>query len=473
MVSIVGAIVLGVAALAVFSYASVQRELRGSTEDRALRDSELIVTQLAPARLPAGATDADLSASSLLADLDRTTAGFSVRFDDGSEVASGFAFATEPDQELQRLVADGRFALQWVTLGDGRTYVLVAARQPPSGPDFYLYYDGEPAQDALGTLARSLLAGSSVVVVAGLVAAGLASRRILRPVTRVADAAQRVAGGDLELEVPVESDDEIGELAVTFNQMTESLAAKVAALEQAEADQRGFVADVSHELRTPLTALVHEAHLLSEAAESGAGADGRLAELLASDVDRLHRLVEDLLEISRLDARSESVDARPVDVEPFLRAVIASRYPAARLAPVPDDARLIVDRRRLERIVANLLDNARVHADGTDVEVEVSVDPATSTCRISVLDRGPGFEPGSEERIFARFVKQDPARRHGGSGLGLAIARAHARQLGGDLRARARKGGGAAFDLLVPLAPVTESLPDGEDDEISLRQRRG
>lgn len=473
MVSIAGAIALGVFALAAFSYTAVQRELRGSTEERALRDSELLVTQLAPARLPAAATDADLSGSTLIADLNRTAAGFSVRFDDGSEVASGFAFAAEPQEGVRRLVADGRFALQWVTLGDGRTYVLVAARQPPSGPDYYLYYDGEATQDALGTLARWLLAGSGVVVVAGLVAAGLASRRILRPVTRVADAAQRVAGGDLELEVPVESDDEIGELAVTFNQMTESLAAKVAELEQAEADQRGFVADVSHELRTPLTALVHEAHLLSEAMGAGAAADSRLVELLVSDVDRLHRLVEDLLEVSRLDAGSEGVEAQPVDVERFLQAVVDSRYPAATLGPVPAGAWLTVDRRRLERIVANLLDNARVHAEGAEVEVSVTLDRGGSTCCISVADRGPGIAPGSEERIFGRFVKQDPARHHGGSGLGLAIARAHARRLGGDLRARARPGGGVAFDLHLPFTPVTESLPAGEDDETSLRQRRG
>jgi two-component system sensor histidine kinase MtrB len=118
----------------------------------------------------------------------------------------------------------------------------------------------------------------------------------------------------------------------------------------------------------------------------------------------------------------------------------------------------VLDRRRLERILGNLLDNAREHGGGAGVEVRLQVDPAA--IGMSVADRGPGVPPDELPRLFERFHKADPSRSRGGSGLGLAIAREHAVLLGGSLRAELRPGGGLRFELVLP---VTRPLPGGDE----------
>lgn len=460
MAVIAGAIAVGVATLAVVAYTAVARSLRSSVERQALRDTELVVSQLGPARLPASPSAPDLVSGGLRADLERTTAGYLVRFDDGSEVASGFAYGGRPPAEIVDLVASDRYALQWTDIANGRRQVLVGARQQPAGPTFFLYYDAESTEAALTSLSKWLALGAVAVVVLGTGAAFVVSGRLLRPVARVADAARGVAAGDLSSSVPVQSDDELGDLAASFNHMTHALADKIAELQAAEAAQRGFVADVSHELRTPITALVHEADLLRDVLGDRPDT-ARLVDLLVGDVHRLRTLVQDLLEVSRLDAAAEEIRVEPVDLSRFLAHVVAARSPAAVISIGPDAPVLYTDPRRLERIVGNLLDNANRHGGG-NVTVAVQPDGTTRRCRVIVADRGEGIAPGDEERIFERFVKRDASRHGEGTGLGLAIARSHARALGGELVARHRDGGGALFVLELPIDGVARSLHDGE-----------
>jgi two-component system sensor histidine kinase MtrB len=176
------------------------------------------------------------------------------------------------------------------------------------------------------------------------------------------------------------------------------------------------------------------------------------------DIGRLRSLVEDLMELSRFDAAGEEVRLGPVDLVRLVRDVAAARHPDAVLelprAPVVVES----EPRRLERIVGNLLDNAREHAPGALVVARLTPDPAAGVVRIAVADRGPGVPPDRLDRIFDRFFMADPSRR-GGSGLGLAIAAEHASLLGGNLRARNRAGGGLEVELVLP---VTEPLPDGD-----------
>jgi two-component system sensor histidine kinase MtrB len=189
--------------------------------------------------------------------------------------------------------------------------------------------------------------------------------------------------------------------------------------------------------------------------------------------------VEDLLEISRFDASAERLETEPVDLGRRLAALVASRLPAATLA-LPDEPIVIeTDPRRVDRIVGNLLDNARVHAPDASVSVSLTRDP--DGVRVAVADHGPGVgaaglsgpagDPGGPvmdlERLFERFAKADPARP-GGTGLGLAIAREHAELLGGSLRATAEPGGGLRFELRLP---VTESLPARDEPVMDRRDR--
>ena len=282
-----------------------------------------------------------------------------------------------------------------------------------------------------------------------LLAANAVARGILRPVAAAASAARRIAGGDLAARVPEHGRDELGRLAAELNQMADSLQATVGDLEEAQRRNRRFVADVAHELRTPLTALVAEASLI-EGGLDGLSPDARrAAELLVSDVRRLRTLVDDLMEISRFDAAAEQAELGPVDLGRIVTGAVASRLPEAAMSVPAEPVVIVSDPRRLDRILGNLLDNAREHAPGAPVEV--SLVNTREGAVITIADRGPGVPLDAVPHLFERFFKADASRRGGSSGLGLAIAAEHAALLGGTLTARSRPGGGLVFTLTVPV----------------------
>jgi two-component system sensor histidine kinase MtrB len=163
------------------------------------------------------------------------------------------------------------------------------------------------------------------------------------------------------------------------------------------------------------------------------------------------------MELSRFDASAEQVTLEPVDLGRLVAAVARARLPEARLR-LPDPP-IVVDSepRRLERIVGNLLDNAREHAPGAAVDVDVAIDGGDAL--IAVADAGPGVAADGLVRIFERFYKTNPSRHDGSSGLGLAIAAEHAALLGGSLSAANRSEGGLRIELRLP---VTEPLPGGD-----------
>jgi signal transduction histidine kinase len=163
------------------------------------------------------------------------------------------------------------------------------------------------------------------------------------------------------------------------------------------------------------------------------------------------------MELSRFDASAEELRRESVDLVRLVRAVASARLPEAEVHLPAEPITVATDARRLERILGNLLDNAREHAPGAPVEVRLGRDGSEYV--ITVADRGPGIPDDRLARIFDRFYKADPSRHGGSSGLGLAIASEHAALLGGRLRAANRDGGGTRFELRVP---VTEPLPGGD-----------
>jgi two-component system sensor histidine kinase MtrB len=332
---------------------------------------------------------------------------------------------------------------------------------PPGGPDFYFVFDAGPTEAALATLRTALGVGSLLLVTIALVAARWISRGILRPVSEAGQAADRLAGGDLGARVPVTSGDELGALATRFNTMAATLERTIADLEAAQAQNRRFVAEVSHELRTPITALVAEAALLEGQLDSLPVEARRPAELLVGDVRRLRMLVEDLMELSRFDAAAEEVVHEPVDLARAVRSIASARLPSASVDIPSSPVVVETDPRRLDRILGNVLDNARAHAPGAPVEVGLR--EAGSEVLIWVTDRGPGVPPESLDRIFGRFTKLDAARG-GGSGLGLAIAAEHTALLGGTIRATLPDGGGLRIELRIPVA---RSLPGGDGPDMT------
>jgi signal transduction histidine kinase len=289
----------------------------------------------------------------------------------------------------------------------------------------------------------------------------LLARRTLRPVARASDAARSLAEGLLETRLPVEGRDEFGVWAQSFNEMAAALESKISALSAAQARERRFTADVAHELRTPLTALVGEASLLSEHLDVMPAQSRRPAELLIADVGRLRRLVEDLMEISRLDAGAESVRAESIDLGALVTGAVRSQGWDGQVRLDATSVRVTSDPRRLERIVVNLVDNALTHG-GRGVSVAVRRDGSGAV--VEVADRGPGIEPDHLAHLFERFYKADPSRSGRGTGLGLAIAQENARLLGTRIEVWSEPGRGTRFTLR--LGVVAEPLR-GEDAVVS------
>ncbi len=294
-----------------------------------------------------------------------------------------------------------------------------------------------------------LLAGV-VTSVALAVALGFwASRRALRPLTELTATASRVAGGDLRARLPDQRDSDLAALARTFNRTADALEARV------WRDAR-FASEVSHELRSPLTTMTSTAAVLRRRRPEFDRAAASALDLLLTEVDRFHRMVIDLLEISSNDQRSDSDpdSVEIVDLATLVVKVVEARPGAGPRLVLPDTPPLVAgDRRRLDRMVSNLLDNADEYAGGA---VSLSLRVRGDTIRIEVDDDGPGVPEGLRERIFERFARGGGSGRRGtgtGTGLGLALVAQHAAWHGGAAHVENRPGGGARFVIELPAAP--------------------
>jgi two-component system sensor histidine kinase MtrB len=334
----------------------------------------------------------------------------------------------------------------------------LAVGVPLSASDrlYYLFPLTEQVQ-ALRLVETTMLgAGAGLVVLLALIVS-MVTRWVVVPIRQAARAASRLSDGNLDERMPVRGTDDLAALATSFNEMAASLQDKLAQLEELSSVQRQFVSDVSHELRTPLTTIRIAADVLFEAKARLDPAAMRSAELLQSQLERFEALLADLLEISRHDANVATLDAESVDVcDLVLRAAADAEQLAARrgtridfrLPPGPCVAEL--DRRRVERVLRNLFDNAVEHGEGRDVVVTVAAD--RDAVAVAVRDFGCGFGPGENQLVFDRFWRADPARARttGGTGLGLAIALEDTKLHGGWLQAWGERGKGSVFRLTLP-----------------------
>jgi signal transduction histidine kinase len=389
---------------------------------------------LAPTYLP--------NTTTLLDAYERTGGFDTVGVDSGQSFSSRlFLGPKQVPAGLRRLVRRGRLGYQRETIA-GKHYLVVGG---PSGDgELYFFFSEQGLQHELSVLRNILLAGGGLLVLLAALAGAVLARQTLRPVARASEAAHSLAEGLLETRLPVEGRDEFGAWAQAFNEMAAALERKISALSAAQARERRFTADVAHELRTPLTALVGEASLLGEHLERMPDQSRRPAELLIADVGRLRRLVEELMEISRLDAGAESVQAEPVDLVSAAAAILRARGWDGRVRLDGEETVVETDPRRLERIVANLVGNALEHG-GDGVAVRVGRDGSRPF--VEVADEGPGIPAEHVAHLFERFYKADPSRSGPGSGLGLAIAQENARLLGGEIQVWSDPGKGSRFTL--------------------------
>ena len=492
-VALVVLVALTVASIGVGTYGFVEARLRDGVLADAERQAQFNLSVLVPERLPGGVTREAYERSGLN-DAFRLRGDVEtiVDYRDGSPPGTSNVgvppdvVATIP-AVVRESVAAGRLGYAWMPIG-GQPSLVLGGRSAGGGPDFYFVFPAEAIDAALSQLRLGLAVAALVAVALALATAGFVARGILRPVGHGSRAAARIAAGDLSARVPAGGADEFARFAAEFNRMADSLAATVARLERSESRNRRFVADVSHELRTPLTALVAEASIIEGGLAELPPDARRAGELLVADVRRLRVLVDDLMELSRFDAKAERAELEPVDLVATVRRIVESRLPGAALR-VPDAPVVVeADVRRLDRILGNLLDNARSHAPGAPVEVVVS--SAEGEAAVEVADRGPGVPDAAIPNLFDRFFKADASRATlrqgppgesgipGSSGLGLAIAAEHAALLGGALVAENRAGGGLAVTLRLPRRaagpePVTQPLPPRDRPDMDAREADG
>ena len=282
-------------------------------------------------------------------------------------------------------------------------------------------------------------------------------RRVVLPVREVAQIAEQLTEGDLSRRLLIRGEDEMGRLAISFNEMALSMQQQISRLENLSRLQQRFVSDVSHELRTPLTTIRMASQLLFESRSKLDPAAARSAELLVSQIERFEMLLSDLLEVSRFDARAAILETKDVDLKPLVLNVIdqlqANQHENFSMVAEDSEYRALVDDRRIERIVRNLISNAIDHSEGRGVIV--SIVQSENEVAIGVRDYGIGFNERESERLFDRFWRADPSRSRvrGGTGLGLAIALDDAKLHQGTLKAWGRPGHGANFVVTLPKSP--------------------
>ena len=321
---------------------------------------------------------------------------------------------------------------------------------------YYLFPLSEQAQVMRLVQNTLLVAGIGLVMLLALIVS-LVTRWVVVPIRQGAQAASRVSAGNLDERMAARGTDDLAALAHSFNEMAASLQDKLRELEELSSVQRQFVSDVSHELRTPLTTIRIAADVLFGAKDALEPAAKRSAELLQSQLERFEALLSDLLEISRHDANVATLDAESADVcDLVLRAAADAEQLAAQRGTriefrlPPQQCIAEVDRRRVERVLRNLLDNAVEHGEGRDVVVTVAAD--RDAVAVAVRDHGVGLGPGEHQFVFDRFWRADPARARttGGTGLGLAIALEDTRLHSGWLQAWGEPGLGSVFRLTLP-----------------------
>jgi len=358
---------------------------------------------------------------------------------------------------------NGRLLFVWTRMPVGTSSVpvpgLLAGAKFGNFYELYYFFPLTAEQQTIGSIQRTLLLVGIAAVFLLAAIAWLVTRWVVVPVRQASHGAWRLSAGHLNERMEVRGTDELAALAMSFNEMAASLQEKLGELEDLSQVQRQFVSDVSHELRTPLTTIRIAADVLFGTRDQMDPAVARSAELLQSQLERFESLLTDLLEISRYDANAATLDAEPSDIGSIVRqsADVAQQLAERRGARIefrlPAEACIAeVDRRRVERILRNLLQNAVEHGENKDIVVTAAADSAAVA--VSVRDFGVGLHPGEDQLVFDRFWRADPARARssGGTGLGLAIALEDARLHGGWLEAWGEPGRGCVFRLTLPRA---------------------
>ena len=383
---------------------------------------------------------------------------------DGPRAATSVGPADQIPTALRDFVKAGQVSYQYSQVRtdgfDGRALIIgsPASAQGTTGMELYLIFPLTNEESTISLVRGTMATGGLVLLLLLAGIAWLVSRQVVLPVRTASRTAERFAEGHLTERMPVRGEDDMARLAVSFNDMAESLSRQITQLEEFGNLQRRFTSDVSHELRTPLTTVRMAADLIHDHAEDLDPALRRSTELMVNELDRFESLLNDLLEISRHDAGVAELSVEAVDLRSTVNSALgnvghlADDAGVELLVDMPaEDVIAEIDARRVERILRNLIANAIDHAEHKPVRIRMAADE--DTVAVTVRDYGVGLKSGEEKLVFSRFWRSDPSRvrRSGGTGLGLAISIEDARLHQGRLEAWGEPGKGACFRLTLPL----------------------
>jgi len=479
--SYLAVLLIGMGLAALLSWLAVEQLYLDSQRANLLAQARLTAAALEGLPLPASAIEPYMQVANVEPGIHTRVLGQQGAVVVGLPIAGGESQVQVPEAENVGFVASQdllqRAEIQQAMQGDATT----AIRRVASAGNQRVLYAAAPILGADGSpvgiayLAMPLPAGGlpasaklqfvgailAAILLAG-VAGALLARRISRPLAHLAEAAHAVSGGDLDATVSTKSDiTELRSLAEGFNSMT-------ANLRQSDQAKTAFLADVTHELRTPLTVIKGTIETLQDGALDDAEHRDRLLSSMEREADRLIRLVNELLVLTRADAGALKLSIQPLDLAELARSRSDRLEPVAErkritLSVVGDDSGMLVagDADRLAQVLDNLLDNAiRFAPNGSTITAKL--ERAGNQAQCSVHDDGAGIPAEHLPFIFERFYRVDAARSRasGGAGLGLAIARALIMAQGGNISAESAPGQGTTITFWLSLARTARQLPD-------------
>lgn len=395
------------------------------------------------------------SPNEVLVALDQGGIAHKLIYINGSWTSSSPLFSHQmiPSVLLQHVQIDKKAASMIVDSAKGQA--LVVGIPLPRINAIYFEYDNlREVRDALQSVRLALIIATFITTFVGIALGVFASRRAVRPLANAAQAARAIADGKLETRLEPTDDPDMQALTAAFNDMVATLQERV------ERDAR-FTSDVSHELRSPLMTLAASVQVLESRRDELPERSQAALDLLSSDVSRFQGLVEDLLEISRFDAGAIRLVLEPLFLFEFIKqAVSVSSLPRTeiRCDNIAALAAIRGDKRRLARVIANLIDNARIHSGGKPKIVIQLAENESPPAHVWIIveDDGDGLIEGESSKIFERFSRGGAAGRRAGTegaGLGLALAREHVTLHKGKIWAENRTDGirGARFIVELPI----------------------
>jgi len=382
--------------------------------------------------------------------------------------AQGFTQSDIPTSLKTRVVTNLK-AANMISNHGANAAIIIGIPLERANASYFELESLRETQDALRSVFIALMLSGAITTAVGIGLGLLVSGRTVRPLVQAAQAASAIAEGRFDTRLETTQDRDLQMLTTAFNDMVATLQTRV------ERDAR-FTSDVSHELRSPLMTLATSAQVMySRRGELPERSQAAL-DLLIGDVTRFQGLVEDLLEISRFDAGAIRLINEPLALLEFVRQAIAvSSLPRTDVIFMAGTDQIMVqgDKRRLARVFANLIDNARIHSGGNPKIIIqfADDDPTKSRVWVIVEDDGRGLIDGEEEKIFERFSRGGSAGQRAGSegaGLGLALAAEHVALHSGSIWAENRRDGirGARFivdlDIFVKNPPAILAPPSTE-----------